>query len=165
MKIRYIYILILSTSIILGNCTEKSSTNENPETKIEKPKIKFPSKIESTPEFNSSLEVVGIWYVKHILMSKKYGNKYDYHELIFKDGNDYYYIMKGVNVSKDHKPKSSKLRKEGNKYYKLNSPSGDYVVIKNGELSLWDNEGLIPDYQTLILEEIPDNLNYAKALK
>jgi len=152
MKIKYIYILILSTSIILGNCSEKPSTKEIPE----RPKIEFPSEIESFPEFNSTSEVVGMWYAKHYL-SNKHGNKYDYYELIFKDGDDYYYIMKGVTVSKDHKPESKILRKEGNKYYKLNSTE-DYMVIKNGELSYWDNEGLISDYQTSILKEIPDNL-------
>ena len=158
MKIKIIYILILSTSVIFCNCSEKSNTKENPETETEIPKIKFPSEIESTPEFKPTSKVVGIWYVKSKTLSNLYGNEYDYHELIFKDGNDFYHIMKGVNVSKDHKPKSSKLRKEGNKYYDLNGSTGDYMVIKNEELSYWDNEGLIPDFQASILKEIPYNL-------
>jgi len=158
MKIRYIYILILSTSIILGNCSEKSGTKEIPETETERPKIKFPAKNESTPEFNSTSEVVGIWYVKIKTLSNLYGNKYDYHELIFKDGKDYYHIMKEVALSKDVKSESMKLRKEGNKYYKITGSTGDYMVIENGELSYWDNEGLVSDFQASILEEIPDNL-------
>lgn len=74
---------------------------------------------------------IGKWLISDKLLNEEYTIE------IFKKGNDYYSIEFGDVI----RP----LKKQGNKYYILDSPVNEYYIIKNGHLQLWDQHGNFTD--------------------
>lgn len=100
-------------------------------------------------------DIVGVWHstIKYL------DAKYDTYNMIYKLKGNHYLRMCQFSSVHDNPFKTAddfKLSKTGDKYFRDGSNTGDYHMIsKNGKLLSFDNQGIINDYSTKLLSNMP----------